>query len=146
MAPLLVSSINYIRRMYSMSFIKVLMQARQDLFKMLVGMIRWMKGLARNSLPVLKIEIVLWKRSHKRVVQKKLDFKMLEVLVSEQPTSTTRELSGYFNVIHTTALRQLEHIQSMEKESLTSCLKRINNIRVACSQSLLSRHSGILFG
>ncbi|XP_014767866.1 histone-lysine N-methyltransferase SETMAR-like [Octopus bimaculoides] len=44
---------------------------------------------------------------------KKLDSDILEALVSENPAVTTRELVEQLNVVHTTVVRQLKHIEKV---------------------------------
>ncbi|XP_014784748.1 histone-lysine N-methyltransferase SETMAR-like [Octopus bimaculoides] len=68
---------------------------------------------------------------------------MLEALVSEKPTVTTRELAEQLNVAHTSVVRQLKHIGkvSVPGKWVPRELSPGNRQRnAACGQSLLSRH------
>ncbi|XP_014780614.1 histone-lysine N-methyltransferase SETMAR-like [Octopus bimaculoides] len=72
---------------------------------------------------------------------KKLDSKMLEALVSENHTVTTRELAEQLNVAHTTVVRQLKHIGKISvagKWVLHELSSESRQQRAACYQSLLS--------
>ncbi|XP_014774733.1 histone-lysine N-methyltransferase SETMAR-like [Octopus bimaculoides] len=65
---------------------------------------------------------------------------MLETLVSENPTVTTRELAEQLNVAHTTVVRQLKHIGKVSVTGKWIPHELSPENCAACCQSLLSRH------
>lgn len=104
--------------------------SRQTLNKIFSGYLQYESDavnermiLAGNGLPVSEIKITL-KEKPKDCHPKEFNSKMLEALVLEQLTTTTRKLAGHLNVSYITVLRQLKQIkfQWLENGSVTSCL------------------------